>query len=56
MTYIVAALGAVWGAYIAWSRKGKPLDILHYAAGFGICGAIVGMVLGVVIVRMGWML
>ncbi|MEM6308022.1 MAG: hypothetical protein AAF701_08555 [Pseudomonadota bacterium] len=53
MTYIGIGLGALWGAFLALRRKGKSLDILHYAAGFGILGGIVGMIIGVILLRMG---
>ncbi len=53
MTYIGFALGAVWGVLLVILRKGKRLDMLHYAATFGIFGGLIGMIVGIVIARMG---
>lgn len=52
MTYIGAALGAAYGAGLAWRRKGKKLDILHYGAAFGIIGALLGAIIGIAILRL----
>lgn len=51
MTYIAAAIGAAYGALLAKRRKGGALDIAQYAAGFGIFGALIGLILNIVILR-----
>jgi hypothetical protein len=45
-------LGAITGASIAYKRNGKVLDILHYAAGFGIAFCLVGLFATIIIDRM----
>lgn len=45
-------LGAIWGAFTAWRRKGNLADILQYAAGFGFAFGIVFMIGGVISARM----
>ncbi len=47
-----ALLGALIGGLTAYRRKGNRLDILQYAAGYGLAFTIVGMILTVVIHRM----
>lgn len=44
-------LGAVWGAWLARSRKGTGLDIAQYAAGFGIAFALLGMFITIFLER-----
>jgi hypothetical protein len=44
--------GALTGALVARSRGGKRLDILHYAAGFGIAFGILGTFVTVALSRM----
>ncbi|WP_165586918.1 hypothetical protein [Pseudaestuariivita atlantica] len=44
-------LGAIWGGLTAYRRKGKLVDILQYAAGFGILFALIGLTLSVTIFR-----
>ena len=52
MTTLVAfIIGVVWGAYLARSRGGDWKDSLHYAAGFGICFALVAIVISVFLLR-----
>lgn len=46
-----AILGATIGAMIAKKRKGKPLDILQYAAIYAMAFAIVGLFLTIFIHR-----
>ena len=45
-------LGAIIGASIARKRGGKTLDILQYAAGFGIAFCLVGLFATIIIERM----
>jgi hypothetical protein len=47
-----ALLGAILGAMTARKRKGNKLDMLQYAAGFGIAFALVGLIVTVIIHRM----
>lgn len=44
---VIAAIvfGALYGAYLARSRKGTALDIAQYAAGFGIAFGVLGLFL-----------
>ena len=43
--------GAFWGGYLARSRKGDYLDILQYAASFGIALGLLGFFISVVLLR-----
>jgi cytochrome c biogenesis protein CcdA len=45
-------LGAILGAVTAKARGGKTLDLLQYAAGFGIAFSILGVFLTIFIERM----
>ena len=45
-------LGGLWGAYQARARKGTGFDIAQYAAGYGICFALIGMFLTITITRL----
>lgn len=45
-------LGAVLGAVTAAKRGGKRLDLLQYAAGYGIAFCLLGVVLTIFIERM----
>lgn len=45
-------LGALWGGLLARSRKGARLDIAQYAAAFGICFAVVGLLATVLLDRL----
>ena len=49
MYLITGLLGVIIGALTAKRRKGKTLDILHYAAGYGIAFAIAGFILTLII-------
>jgi len=51
MTYFGLIIGALYGAYLAWKRKGAKLDILHYAAGFGIAFALLFFAANVIYLR-----
>jgi len=53
MLVIGLGVGACLGAVIAWQRKGNLLDILQYAAGYGIAFGLVFLMLGIFWVRMG---
>ncbi|MEM8979575.1 MAG: hypothetical protein AAGD04_08830 [Pseudomonadota bacterium] len=43
--------GAVTGAVVAWRRKGKRADIIHYAFVWGIIGFIVITLGGTILAR-----
>jgi hypothetical protein len=45
-------LGAIFGAATAAKGGGKRLDMLQYAAGYGIAFGLLGVVLTIVIERM----
>lgn len=51
---VIAALfiGAFLGAVQAGRRQGTRLDIAQYAAGYGICFALAGMFLTILISRL----
>lgn len=46
-----AVFGALLGAMVASRRKGKPLDILQYAAGYGIPFAMLGLFVTLIVHR-----
>ncbi len=52
MLVIGLALGAAIGAFIAWRRKGNWLDMLQYAAGYGIAFGLLFLVASVLYVRL----
>ncbi len=45
-------LGAALGGYTAAKRGGKRLDILQYAAGFGIAFCLLGVFVTIFVERM----
>jgi hypothetical protein len=45
-------LGAAMGVFTASKRGGKSLDMLQYAAGYGIAFCLLGVVLTIFIERM----
>ncbi|WP_157937675.1 hypothetical protein [Oceaniglobus roseus] len=48
---LLAAVFAAWGAFTAKRRGGRKLDMAQYAAGFGILGALIGLVITIVLSR-----
>lgn len=48
-----AIFGAAFGALRAKTLKGNRLDMVQYAAGFGIAFAILGLFVTIILVRMG---
>jgi hypothetical protein len=48
-----ALAGAAWGARVARSRGGNGLDMAQYGAGYGIAFAIAGLVLAIILARLG---
>ena len=53
MIVIAAALiGALTGGLTAARRKGNAADIAQYAAGFGICFALLGLIVTIAIDKM----
>jgi hypothetical protein len=44
--------GALYGAFLAGRRGGKPLDRLHYAAAFAIAFGLMGLFADIALVRM----
>lgn len=54
MIVVVAALlGALYGAWVARRRKGRPLDQAQYAAVYGLIFALAAVFFSVILVRMG---
>lgn len=51
MVWFGFALGALWGAYVAKKRGGRKMDMLQYAASFGIAFALVALILNIIILR-----
>lgn len=49
MYLITGLIGIILGAIIAKRRNGKPADILHYAAAYGIAFAVAGFILTLII-------
>jgi F0F1-type ATP synthase assembly protein I len=45
-------IGAGLGTFVARKHGGKPLDLLQYAAGFGIAFALLGLFVTVFLNRM----
>lgn len=45
-------IGAVLGAGLAKKRGGRKLDMLQYAAGFGICFMLIGLFATIFLERM----
>lgn len=43
--------GAFWGGYLARRRKGNRLDILQYAASFGIAFGLLAFFASVILLR-----
>jgi hypothetical protein len=43
--------GALWGAFLARKRGGNRLDILQYAAGFGIAFSLLATFAGIALGR-----
>ena len=54
VSLIAFIIGAAIGAYTARRRGGNTLDILQYAAVFGIILALVSVLVSVAGIRMGW--
>ena len=46
-------LGALIGGFLAYRRKGNKLDILQYAGAYGMMLGVCGMILAIIIVRLG---
>ena len=51
LVWVFAAFGALLGALSARRRGGNRLDILQYAAGFGIAFFLIGLVVWIVYIR-----
>ncbi len=45
-------LGALIGAFVAWKRKGRMVDILQYSAAYGILFALIGLICALIAFRM----
>ncbi len=52
IVFVGALIGAIVGALMAKKRGGAPLDMVQYAAGFGIAFALLGLIATIVIHRM----
>lgn len=46
-------IGAVTGVVVALKRGGRKLDALHYGAGFAVAFGLAGMIVSVLLDRMG---
>lgn len=46
-----AVFGVLLGLWSAKRRGGKTLDLLHYAAGYGIAFALIGLIATVILSR-----
>lgn len=46
-----ALIGVLMGLWTAKRRGGKTLDLLHYAAGYAIAFALIGLIATVIIGR-----
>ncbi|SPF80321.1 apolipoprotein acyltransferase [Pseudoprimorskyibacter insulae] len=46
---ILTLLGVTVGALTAKRRKGKPLDMAQYAAGYGILFALMGLIITIAV-------
>ena len=44
-------LGAAWGSFLAYRRKGSRWDMAQYAGGFGIFFAIIALFLNIFLLR-----
>lgn len=53
MLTIGLVLGAAVGAFVAWRRKGNWLDMLQYAAGYGIAFGLLFFVVSLLFLRLG---
>lgn len=51
LTPVALLTGAAWGAFLARKRGGNRLDMLQYAAGFGIAFALVAALSGIALAR-----
>ncbi len=51
IVFLAALAGALWGAYLARSRKGNAYDMAQYAVGFAIFFAIAALLLSLVLSR-----
>lgn len=47
-----ALIGALYGAFLAFRRKGNTFDIAQYAVGFCIAFALIGLLASVVLDRL----
>jgi len=43
--------GTIWGGYLARRRKGNRLDMLQYAASFGIAFGLLAFFVSVILLR-----
>lgn len=48
IVFTFALAGIILGAMTAYRRKGNRLDIAHYAAGYGIAFAILGLIVALI--------
>lgn len=43
IVWLAGLVGACYGGWLGWKRKGNKFDIAQYAAGFAIAFSIVGL-------------
>ncbi len=48
---LTTGLGAIFGGWLAYRRKGNGFDIAQYAAVFAIIGFIVGAIFTIILAR-----
>ena len=53
LTFAAVVIGALWGAYTARKRGGQGLDMLQYGLGYGLFFGVIGMLLSILILRLG---
>ncbi|MFN3145937.1 MAG: hypothetical protein ACE368_12135 [Paracoccaceae bacterium] len=51
IVFLAVLAGALWGAYLARSRKGNALDMAQYAVGFAIFFGVAAFLLTLVLAR-----
>ncbi len=52
MLAIGFGLGALWGGWTAWKRKGNTLDILQYAFGYAVAIGLLFFLASLIWLRM----
>lgn len=53
IAWVAALVGVIVGTVQALRRGGKALDVLQYGAVYGLIFAIIGVVIQIVLIRLG---